>query len=59
MRSKHRPYKTYSKAFKLEAIRIMETPNRFVSEIAAELGIRNKKGQAIRNKNKNKKGQAD
>ncbi|GAA6136456.1 transposase [Arenicella sp. 4NH20-0111] len=40
MTSKRRPYKTYPKEFKLEAVRMMETSERPASEIAAELGIR-------------------
>lgn len=40
MTSKRRPYKTYPKEFKLEAVRMMETSDRPASEIAAELGIR-------------------
>jgi transposase len=40
MTSKRRPYKTYPKEFKLEAVRLMETSGRSASEIAAELGIR-------------------
>ena len=40
MTSKRRPYKTYPKEFKLEAVRMMETSDRPASEIATELGIR-------------------
>jgi transposase len=40
MASKRRPYKTYTKEFKLEAIRLMEASDRPASEIAMELGIR-------------------
>ena len=40
MTTKRKPYKTYPKEFKLEAVRLMETSNRPASEIAAELGIR-------------------
>ncbi len=40
MTSKRRPYKTYPKEFKLEAVRLMESSDRPASEIAAELGIR-------------------
>ena len=40
MTSKRRPYKTYPKEFKLEAVRMMETSDRPASEIASELGIR-------------------
>jgi len=40
MTSKRRPYKTYPREFKIEAVRLMETSNRPASEIAAELGIR-------------------
>jgi len=34
-----RPYKTYTREFKLEAIRLMETSDRPAAEIARELGI--------------------
>jgi len=37
---KRRPYKTYTKEFKLEAIRLMEQSERPASEIAMQLGIR-------------------
>lgn len=40
MTAKRRPYKTYPKAFKLEAIRLMEESNRPASEVAMQLGIR-------------------
>jgi transposase len=40
MTSKRRPYKTYPKEFKLEAVRMMEASDRPASEIVAELGIR-------------------
>ena len=40
MTKKRKPYKTYTKEFKLEAIRLMETSDRPASEIAMELGIR-------------------
>lgn len=40
MTSKRKPYKTYSREFKLEAIRLMETSDRSSAEIALELGIR-------------------
>ena len=40
MTIKRRPYKTYPKEFKLEAVRMMETSDRPASEIASELGIR-------------------
>ena len=40
MTNKRKPYKTYTKEFKLEAIRLMETSDRPASEIAMELGIR-------------------
>ena len=35
-----KPYKTYPKEFKLEALRLMEESDRPASEIAMELGIR-------------------
>jgi len=40
MVSKPRPYKTYPKEFKLEAIRLMEESDKPASEIARKLGIR-------------------
>ena len=40
MVSKRKPYKTYTKGFKLEAVRLMESSDRPASEIAMELGIR-------------------
>lgn len=40
MTTKRKPYKTYSKEFKEEAIRLMETSQKPSSEIAMELGIR-------------------
>ncbi|MCU7805998.1 MAG: transposase, partial [Candidatus Thiodiazotropha sp. (ex Lucinoma borealis)] len=40
MTKKRKPYKTYSKEFKEEAIRLMETSQKPSSEIAMELGIR-------------------
>ena len=40
MTIKRKPYKTYSKEFKLEAIRLMEQSERPASEIAMRLGIR-------------------
>ena len=38
--TKRKPYQTYPKAFKLEAIRLMESSDRPISEIAMQLGIR-------------------
>lgn len=38
--SKRKPYNTYTKEFKLEAIRLMEDSGRPASVIAMELGIR-------------------
>ncbi|MDX8386059.1 MAG: transposase [Gallionella sp.] len=38
--NKRKPYKTYTKEFKLEAVRLMETSDRPAAEIATELGIR-------------------
>ena len=38
--SKQRTYKTFTREFKLEAVRLMETSDRPSSEIAMELGIR-------------------
>lgn len=40
MNRKRKPYKTYTKEFKLEAIRLMEQSERPASEIAMQLGIR-------------------
>ncbi|WP_371922651.1 transposase [Simiduia sp. 21SJ11W-1] len=40
MTAKRRPYKTYSKEFKLEAARRMEASDRPTAEIARELGLR-------------------
>ncbi len=40
MSVKRKPYTTYSKEFKLEAIRLMNETNRPASQIAMELGIR-------------------
>ena len=40
MTRKRKPYKTYTREFKLEAVRLMQTSDRPSSEIAAELGVR-------------------
>ena len=40
MTSKRRPYNQYSREFKLEALRQLDTSNRPATELAAELGIR-------------------
>jgi len=40
MNRKCKPYKTYTKEFKLEALRLMEQSERPASEIAMQLGIR-------------------
>jgi transposase len=40
MISKRKPYNTYTKEFKLEAIRLMNESDRPASSIAMELGIR-------------------
>ena len=37
MTRKRKPYKTYSKAFKLEALRLMEESDRPTSEVAMQL----------------------
>ena len=37
---KRKPYETYTKEFKLEAIRLMNSSDRPASEIAMQLGIR-------------------
>ena len=38
MTTKHKPYQTYTKEFKLEALRLMESSGRPSSEVARELG---------------------
>lgn len=40
MTNKRRPYKTYPKAFKLEALRLMEESSKPASEVAMQLGLR-------------------
>lgn len=40
MTQKRKPYQVYTKEFKQEAVRLMETSNRPPAEIAMELGIR-------------------
>ena len=40
MTEKRKPYKTYTKAFKLEALRLLAESDRPASEIAMQLGIR-------------------
>lgn len=40
MTSKRKPYNTYTKEFKLEAIRLMDESDCSASEIAMKLGIR-------------------
>lgn len=40
MVKKRKPYKIYTKEFKLEALRLMSESNRPASEIALKLGIR-------------------
>ena len=40
MTRKRKPYQTYTKEFKLEALRLMEASDRPASEVAMELGIR-------------------
>ncbi len=40
MTTKRKPYKTYTREFKLEAIRMLESSDRPASEVAMELGIR-------------------
>jgi len=40
MTNKRRPYKTYPKEFKLEAIRMMDSSDKPASDVARELGIR-------------------
>lgn len=38
--TQRKPYQTYPKAFKLEALSLMESSDRPISEIAMQLGIR-------------------
>jgi len=48
MTSNRKPYKTFTREFKLEALRMMEQSDKPSSEIASELGIRrnpSKRGQ--------------
>lgn len=40
MTRKRKPYKTYTKEFKEEAVRLMESSDKPAAEIAMELGIR-------------------
>jgi len=40
MKNKRKPYKTYTKAFKIEAVRLMNESDKSSSELATELGIR-------------------
>tara|TARA_R110002095_G_scaffold211362_1_gene199467 strand:+ start:312 stop:623 length:312 start_codon:yes stop_codon:yes gene_type:complete len=40
MNSKRKPYKTYTREFKVEAVRLMSESGRPSSQLAAELGIR-------------------
>jgi len=40
MTSKRKPYNTYPKEFKIEALRLMNESNRPISEVAMELGIK-------------------
>ena len=40
MTSKRKPYKTFTREFKLEAIRMMNESDRLSSEIATQLSIR-------------------
>jgi|TARA_R110002096_G_scaffold77735_4_gene182862 transposase len=40
MNSKRKPYKTYTKEFKVEAVRLMNASNIPSSELAAQLGVR-------------------
>lgn len=40
MTNKRKPYSTYPKEFKLEALRLMNESGRSASEVAMELGIR-------------------
>jgi transposase len=40
MVTKRKPYKTFTKEFKLEAVRLMKESDRPALEIALELGVR-------------------
>lgn len=40
MQRKRKPYKTYTKEFKEEAVRLMEVSDKPASEVARELGVR-------------------
>lgn len=40
MKSKRKPYKSYTREFKLEALRLMASSDKPASEIAMELGLR-------------------
>ena len=40
MTQKRKPYKTYTKAFKIEALRLMKQSDKSSAELATELGIR-------------------
>jgi transposase len=40
LKSKRKPYNTYTREFKLEAVRLMEESGRPPAELAMELGIR-------------------
>ena len=40
MTIKRKPYRTYTKAFKVEAVKLMDADGRTPSEIASELGVR-------------------
>ncbi|KZN12159.1 transposase [Marinomonas sp. TW1] len=40
MTTKRKPYNTYTKEFKLEAIRLMETSDKPAADVARELGLR-------------------
>lgn len=40
MTSKRKPYQTFTKEFKLEAVRLMEASGKTSAEVARELGVR-------------------
>jgi len=40
MTPKRKPYKTYTRKFKLEAVRVMDNSDKKSFELAAELGLR-------------------
>ena len=45
MMKQRKPYKTYTREFKQEAVRLMESTNRPATEVAREIGIRRQDGR--------------